>query len=182
MERRGQTSLPRRVVILASALGELELAAESSGVRCVCVSTAYEAAAEILGEPAAAMVVELRKLGRKHLRLLQVAREMNLEVLAFGTLPATTSSDDLSGVRLVSRGDVSAALERILATKQPPPEARQAEAQTPPDEEPEAEPLTAEVLHARQPQDAKPQPGPTAPTAESLLTPEELAALLGDES
>jgi len=84
---------------LAAALeGRLD-----SRMRCLRAGSPYEAAAEILAEPTAAMVIDLRTLSERHCRLLDIGRQTQLEMLAVGALPSRMSSEELSGVRLVSR-------------------------------------------------------------------------------
>jgi hypothetical protein len=92
---------PRVVALTLDAA----LCAEAGGGvgRVVRVASPYEAAAELLAAPAAALLIDLRALPVRHLRLLEIARDLSVEVLAFGPLPAGMTSDDLSGVRLLSR-------------------------------------------------------------------------------
>jgi hypothetical protein len=103
-----------RVVVLADPgrlLDEKNLPAPA-GLNCIHVSTGYEAAAELLVEPSMALVVELSSIAGKHLKLLEVARRCGVDVFGVGALPAELSSDDLSGVRLVSRKDLPELLAR----------------------------------------------------------------------
>ena len=79
----------------------------------VPVTTAYEAAAEILIAPTVALVVDLRMLRGRHLRLLEIARQNGVEVLGFGSVPAGLSSDDLSAVRLIGLADLPEAIVAI---------------------------------------------------------------------
>ena len=89
-----------------------------AGVECVRISTAYEATAELLAAPAAVLVIDLRTIHRRHLRLLRIARQLNVEMLAMGTLPSGLAADDLSGVRLLARADLPAVLETLGVTVQ----------------------------------------------------------------
>lgn len=73
----------------------------------------YEAAAELLAAPAAALVVDLRLLAGKHLRLLEIARSLDVEVLAVGSLPIGMTAEDLSGVRLIARRDLPGLLQAL---------------------------------------------------------------------
>src|ERR1035437_4260581 len=84
-----------------------------SPARCVVVPCAYEAAAELLAAPTLALVIDLRALGRRHLRLLDIARQLGVEILASGPLPAGMNADELSGVRLVSTAGMAAELGRL---------------------------------------------------------------------
>ncbi|MDY6913489.1 MAG: hypothetical protein SVT52_03415 [Planctomycetota bacterium] len=168
---------------------------------CVHVSSAYEAAAELLAAPTAAMVVDLQMLSLRHLRLLKIAREMDVEVLAVGSLPAGLTAEQLSGVRLVSIDDLPNVLTRLARTPDARPEAaveapaQKAEKTTP---EP-AQPPRVVLTPAKKPTADKPKRPPRKPQAltgdgpkkqaepptlstEDVLTPEELAALLEDES
>jgi hypothetical protein len=78
----------------------------------VYVESGYEAAAEILAEPALALVIDLSCLTPPHRKLLRVAREAGVEVFGVGSLPAGMSAEDLSGVRLISTGDLPDLLAR----------------------------------------------------------------------
>jgi hypothetical protein len=112
-----ELGLSTRVVILspdAAGASDDSAALRAEGVEVVRVSTAYEAAAELIAAPAAALVVDLRLLGPRHLRLLTIAREGQVEILAVGGLPAGMNSEDLSGARLLSRSDLTAALKKLV--------------------------------------------------------------------
>ena len=80
----------------------------------VFVSTAYEAAAEILAASASALVLDLRLVGPRHARLLGIARDRQLAMFAIGALAAGMTTEDLNGIRLVARGDLATALEAAL--------------------------------------------------------------------
>lgn len=112
-----------RVVVLSGAPAELA-SLQIDGVRCVRAPTPYDAAAEILSAPTAALVVELRLLRGRHLRVLEIARQMDVEVLAVGTVPRGLTGEDLSGVRLTARRDLPGVLARLTGTYEasPPPE------------------------------------------------------------
>jgi len=116
MGERIASSLRPRVVFLspdsATAGGELRPLADA-GIECVFRPTAYEAAAEILAGPAVALVIELRMIGLRGLRLLEIARERDVEVLGMGTLSSGLSAEDLRGVRLVGRRDLPDVLGRL---------------------------------------------------------------------
>ncbi len=112
-----ELDLSTRVVVLSpDAAGASQEAADlrDEGIEVVRVTTAYEAAAELIAAPAAALVVDLRLLGPRHLRLLTIARESQVEILAVGGLPPGMNSEDLSGVRLTSRADVAATLKKLI--------------------------------------------------------------------
>ena len=107
-----------------------ELPSSEPALQLVPVRSAYEAAAEILAAPTLALVIDLGAMPRRHLRLIQVARQMEVEMLAFGRLLPDLSTEDISGVRLISRRDLSEALHRLAAPAKasaapevpPPPE------------------------------------------------------------
>ena len=99
------------------------------GLKCVCVRTPYEGAAELLAEGAAALVIELAQMTPTHLRLLQIARAAHAPVLGFGPLGPGTSSEDVNGVRLVDRDELAEQLQQVLAAgkQDQPPAATPAE-------------------------------------------------------
>jgi hypothetical protein len=87
-------------------------------MECVTVGSPYEAAAELIAAPAAAIVIDLRLMGPRHLRLLQIARQRGVEILAVGGMPGGLSVEDLSGVRLIARADLPRALRRLLELRE----------------------------------------------------------------
>ena len=105
----------RAVVLWPQGAPRPNVAGEGAdGLALVFVPSPYEAAAELIAEPALALVIDLRLMGRRHLRLLRIARERGAEMLAVGAVPAGLSAEDLSGIRLVARADLKAALEGLL--------------------------------------------------------------------
>jgi len=84
-----------------------------AGVVCVHAPSGYEAAAELLAAATTALVVDLRLLAGRHLRLLELARDLHVEVFAVGSLPIGMTAEDLSGVRLMARGDLPAAVRAL---------------------------------------------------------------------
>ncbi len=102
----------RRVVVLSAENASTELPAENEFTRIVRAANAYEAAAELLSEPSDALVIDLSMFSRRHVGLLKAARRMQVETFAFGSLPAGITSDDLSGVTLISRRDLSKISEK----------------------------------------------------------------------
>ncbi|HUS46578.1 MAG TPA: hypothetical protein VM098_00550 [Phycisphaerae bacterium] len=164
-------------------------------VKCVLVSSAYEAAAEVLCAPTVALVIELGCLTSRHLRLLQIARAMDVEMIGVGLLPGGMSAADFSGVRLVAVEELAESLRRLVDGQAP---ARSAAgdslAAAPPPERPDRPPVR--LAPAKQPPEGRDEseksadwqgepPPPrredstTAPS--SLLTREELDALLEDQ-
>jgi hypothetical protein len=67
------------------------------------VQTGFEAAAELLAEPALALVVDFQALSEDHVKLLDIARELKVELFGVGAFPAGLSTEHLCGMRLVSR-------------------------------------------------------------------------------
>ncbi len=111
--------MPPRVIVLTSRgesndtetiLGQVE----QMGVQCICVADATEATAKIMAVQSLALLIDLRATDWRKSRLLQTAREINIEVLAFGTLPPGTNCDELSGLKLVTERDIPVAIERTL--------------------------------------------------------------------
>ncbi len=165
MNGRQTTPQPRRAVVFTScAPGQGLGGPVESAPGCVPTPSAYEAAAELLAGPATALVVDLRLLRPAHIRLIEIARRVGAELVGVGPLPAWASSDQLGGMRLVGRGQLSEVLRASSAGK-PAPSGRAA-----------ARPGDQRGTY-------KPQgPAPQGPAAggEPLLTAEELDALLGD--
>lgn len=188
MQDRSQEAHPARVVALVGetpvpGLGEGELCAE--GVRVVRVGGAYEAAAELLAAPAAALVVDLRLLLPRHVRLLEVARGLEAAILAVGVVPAGLDAETLRGVTFLSPGELPEAMGRAAELRE-----RAGVALRPAGERPatHAAPEPAEAGQFRpepaesQPAEA-PNPGPDGdpPRPGNVLTPEEISALLENE-
>jgi len=174
----GATSVrgPRVVILSRDAVPGGAPAAETClpQARCLRFSSVYEAAAEILAGAADVLVLDPRMLTGRNMRLLEIARFRNVEVMGVGALPSGVSTERLSGLRLVARCDLAAALAKPAAPSaasggvqlapakvRPPAEAVQALPETP-DRMEEAPPRAEQELQA-------------------LLTPEEITALLEDE-
>ena len=118
MEGSNATGQAVRVVVLSRGASPSGASLEhlcADGARCVRVSSAYEAAAELLAAPTRAIVIELSLLHGRHTRLLEIARDLEVEMLGVGSLPAGTSADDLSGLRLLARAELPAALSALTA-------------------------------------------------------------------
>lgn len=91
-----------------------ELARQAGdGLDLIPVKTGYEAAAELLADPPAALVVELAQLTGPHTRLLDVARKRGVPALGVGTFPPGLSADDLEGLNLVSTRQLPAILAEL---------------------------------------------------------------------
>lgn len=114
-------SLTAARVVIVSPLGRALLGSgqqwHAGGAEIIAVASPYEAAAELIASPAAALVVDLRLMGPRHLRLLEIARSGGAELLAVGPLPPGMTAEDLSGVRLLARADLPAALLQLLQRK-----------------------------------------------------------------
>jgi len=110
------TTSRQRILILsqepAAAIGPP--ATPPAQWQCVHVSSAYEAAAEILAEPPRALVVDLGLISQRHSRLLAMARQANVALLGIGSVQPGLSADDLSGVRLVARNELLEALAGLM--------------------------------------------------------------------
>jgi hypothetical protein len=159
----GRQTTPRRAVVLAPhPAGQGLWQGLSPGPGCAAVTSAYEAAAELLASPAAALVVDLRLLRPGHVGLIQIARKAGAELWGVGPLPAWASSEQLNGMRLLGRGQLVEALRKLGAVAAAPPAGGQ----------PSGQRGTYEPSG----------PARQAPAAggEPLLTAEELDALLGD--
>ena len=195
------SSFGRRVVVLARNSGETGLMATVSreiNLEWVPVNTAYEAAAELLASPAIALIVDLALLPARHTRLIKIARSIEVPVFGVGSLPPGLSADQLSGVRLASRDELGEMLLALLkedsttaatATEAPNTTARPLvphESVSPPTTSGQKE--QAGEYHPEPPAPAEAckepplsiPPDPDKPQV--LLTPEELTALLENES
>ena len=163
-------------------------AMRAGGIDLIRVGSAYEAVAEMLCEPAAGFVIDLRLLGTGGLGSLEIARQRGVEMLATGMVPSGLTAEDLSGVRLLARRDLPVAVRDLAAlpvlppvespegTYVPEPLAVSSPRRTePPVVSPDPvgiEPLV--VSPVEPPERAPDKPG----AAQSILTPEELTALL----
>lgn len=156
--------------------------------RVLHVTTAYEAAAEILAHPTAVLVIDLHAFASRHVRLLEIARQAGVEILLAGPIPTGMNTQILSGARLMGADDLSAAVEKILAEKTEPAAPDEPDKPEEPPEEPAARPQVKTVLTAaklpREPAQADDEQGDQPPKDEfvgPLLTAEEISALLGDQ-
>ncbi|MBN1553129.1 MAG: hypothetical protein JXA11_00165 [Phycisphaerae bacterium] len=111
-----------RIVILARS-GELTIPDPQiigQNVTFARTEGGYQAAAELLAAPAVAILIDLPCLTPPHRKLLQVARELGVEILGVGAFPVGFSADDLSGMRLISMDDLPSVLRAILPKEAPP--------------------------------------------------------------
>lgn len=199
MDEQHTGPVPARTVLLAREGGAVGAMPEG----CVRVSSPYEAAAELLCAPTAVLVVELWLLSRRHLPLLALAREMEVDVLGVGALPADLTADELAGVRLTSANELAHEVARSARRwAETPPESpeprsphpaagREAAASASPEPPPDQAEDGAEAGFWRSERE-RPEPAPepeprdekgeeeSSHHARHLLSPEELAALLED--
>jgi len=152
------------------------------GWRAVRVASGYEAAAEILASPVAALLIDLRAMGDIHRRLLELAERMEVETFALADGAQGTARPGLEPLRRVELADIPAILAALAAREAREPAAAQTQ---PSAESPVTSPdavgdelagsLAAEKRVVLTPKSRRPK------TRQALLTPEELAALLEDE-
>ncbi len=83
-------------------------------VELVEVNSAYEAAAELLRDAPAAMVVDLGRVTADHVRLLALAGERHVPVVAFGAVCTDLGGEELATARLVTRQRLGPALAEVL--------------------------------------------------------------------
>ena len=184
----------RKIIILSRDAGVARaVRGEDSASRyyCLRVTSPYEAAAELLAEPPLAIVIDLRCLTPGDLPLIEMARQRGLEVLAVGAVPLGITTTDLSGVRLSARGHLSGLLGGLagspLSGGQVPVSSQAA------GDSPDLSSLARwirKASHAGREAAKAPDAAPKAKaddkppgdSSDELLTNEELAALLEDES
>lgn len=214
MEGRKATSVRPRVVVLSrdAVLASRLVEACAPAAAVAAVACGFEAAAEVLAAPVAVLVIDFRCLPPAHERLLDLARELEVEVLGVGATPTGIAIDRLSGVRLVSRDDLAVFVVRSLDIAASPAEPEARELPTPielpenePEAWPEAEAEVEAVAESAPPVAGAPaseaprgngRRGPAAPrpawpeaddqpelrAPSQLLSPEELSALLEDDA
>lgn len=119
--QQGQANVPARVVVLTRQKGIAEHVRRQirHGDDWVLVSSAYEAAAEVLAEPTAVLVMDLRLLSPRDDRLVDVARSCGCAMLGIGSLPAGMSAAALSGVTLTAEPHLDAQVARALRNHRP---------------------------------------------------------------
>ncbi len=110
-----------RVVLLARD-GELPPPDPQSlgvNIKFIRVQGGYEAAAELLAQPALALLIDLPCLTSRHRKLLHVAKQLRVEVLGVGAFPPGLSASDLSGMRLISLDDLPTTLRTMIPRPAP---------------------------------------------------------------
>ena len=98
-----------------------ECLSEFPNGQVVVVASGYEAAAELLTAPTAALVVDLCRLTQPHVPLLALAAKLEVPVLAFGDVSARIPGQALAKVQLASEGSLEDALVRLLTQAVPAP-------------------------------------------------------------
>jgi len=108
----GPTISAAKVVLFARADGPLRAAVgRSTGV--VEAASAYEAAAELLTGPTAALVVDLPLLTPYHCRLLRLAGDLGVPVLGVGAARRVLRCEDLHPLRRVGLEELGGRLAEI---------------------------------------------------------------------
>jgi len=108
----GPTISAAKVVLFARADGPLRAAVgRSTGV--VEAASAYEAAAELLTGPTAALVVDLPLLTPYHCRLLRLAGDLGVPVLGVGAARRALRCEDLHPLRRVALDELGGRLAEI---------------------------------------------------------------------
>ncbi len=82
--------------------------------RLVRVGSGYEAAAELLAEPASALLVDLSMLTVRHKPLLKLAGKLNVPVVAFGTVSSAIDGSALAGIHLVGAEQAGETLRNLV--------------------------------------------------------------------
>lgn len=119
--QQGQANVPARVVVLTRQKGIAEHVRRQvrNGDDWVLCTSAYEAAAEVLAEPTAVLVMDLRLLAVRDERLVEIARSCGTAMLGIGALPAGMSAAALSGVTLVAEPHLDVEIARALRSHRP---------------------------------------------------------------
>jgi len=184
----------RKIILLSRDASLADAAQSGSPIAqycCVRVTSPYEAAAELLEDHPAALVIDLRCLTPGDLPLVEMARQRNVEVLAVGVLPLGVVTADLSGVRLAARDHLAALLESPVCDDTDTP-ARHSESLDASDSESKSRPIAGGPQgEGEPPRGRSPVPvqesarrtddAPRGDRPDALLTSEELTALLEDE-
>ena len=188
MDVEATSSCQGRAVVL-SGDSSLVASCRQANLECVVVGSAYEAAAELLAAPTIALIMDLRLLPVGHLKLLEIARQLGMEMFGVGVLPASMTADELSGLRLVSRRDLPETIKAVADAEMLQLQAP-VETAAPKVMQASVEPADTAVrlTPARPPVETIVEQDGTftgaetaADSGEPLLTPEEIDALLGNE-
>ena len=95
------------------SFADLTVPAASAGAQIALVPTALEALAEMLAEPAVALAVDLRAMEARHRRLLDVAAGCDIEILAVANTLPPLRAQDYCGARVLGRDQLSEALVEL---------------------------------------------------------------------
>ena len=154
----------------------------------VVTASGYEAAAELLAAPAAALLLDLGRITDVHRPLLTMAGRLKIPVVAFGAVRASMSGEWLAGLHLATRASAAEVLSSVLG--EAPAEGTAAEAGqeaaaagrslAPP--QAEYKPADAEAPSAAGAEAPPPRPRHQPARPAGLLTDDELKALLGGDS
>ncbi|MCD4824219.1 MAG: hypothetical protein K8S55_06395 [Phycisphaerae bacterium] len=112
-----------RVVLLASEGELLPQTPEENdtGIEYIYAPSGYEAAAEVLADPAMALIVDMPSLSAEHIKLMEIARSRGTELIGVGGFPAGLSVDDLSGMHLVAMNQLPEFLQKMTSQTQAAP-------------------------------------------------------------
>ena len=120
------------LVLILSAGGRsdrLDLARpDDTDIHFINVSSGYEAAAEMLARPVCVLVIDLAHLAGRHERLLEIASQLKVPVVAFGTITGVLDGALMKDVHLVGREKVKQVVEKIISEKPSKAPANDAEA------------------------------------------------------
>ena len=112
--RQGSSRGERIVALLPPGSTAPEL---PDGLAAVITTSGYEAAAELLAAPAAAaLLVDLGRITPHHRRLLALAGEMDVPIVAYGVVSATLKGELLRSLHLVTRDSAGEVIAQLIAT------------------------------------------------------------------
>jgi hypothetical protein len=155
-----------RVVVLAPPSLSLSISTDLSAappaelVRC---ASGYEAAAELLVDRPAVLVMELSRITAPHVGLLRLAGRLGVPVLACGTICADLGKDVLTHLRLVGAPQLEAALAEMLASTPAPVPTAPAVPATEGQYAPQPEEIARPAAPPAQPDQANAPPAPKLP-------------------
>jgi hypothetical protein len=137
-------------------------------VQILRAASGYDAAAQLLLGPVSALLVDLSRLTPAHAGLLQLARRLEVPVVAFGAVGGALDGAVLASVRLVPAEQVPSALQTLLAENEQAQELPDAQAEDLPSAQ--IQPMSETELAAEEAEivDA---PAPAAPLPQATTTP-----------
>lgn len=145
-------------------------------VELVAVASGYEAAAQLLCQPAEALLVDLSRLPAPHVPLLELAGRLHVPVIGFGTIMTSLPRTLLAGLHMTSQDQVAAVLEEVLAGVATPEEGAIAPPTTPQTVPPVMEPPAVAAPLTASPAAAPPLAVPRSPELAAVCPPAEVAA------